>query len=88
MDGQRLELNRRRFLAGLSAVGVGSTLLPGALVAVAQDADVVTTEMLEAAQALDFEKAALLRDRIRRLRNEGTDSDSPSFSSQRRKRRR
>jgi len=52
MDGQRLELNRRRFLAGLSAVGVGSTLLPGALVAVAQDADVVTTEMLEAAQHL------------------------------------
>ncbi|MEE2637052.1 MAG: amidase, partial [Acidobacteriota bacterium] len=52
MDDKKLELNRRRFLAGLSAVGVGSTLLPGALVAVAQDADVVTPEMLEAAQRL------------------------------------
>ena len=51
-------------------------------------ANTLEKEMLEAAQALDFEKAALLRDRIRRLRNEGTDSDSPSFSSQRRKRRR
>ena len=50
MNEQKLALNRRRFIAGLSAAGVGSTLMPGALVAVAQDADEVTVEMLEAAQ--------------------------------------
>jgi Asp-tRNA(Asn)/Glu-tRNA(Gln) amidotransferase A subunit family amidase len=50
MDEQKLAMNRRRFIAGLSAAGVGSTLMPGALVAVAQDTDVVTVEMLEAAQ--------------------------------------
>ncbi|MEE2790898.1 MAG: amidase [Acidobacteriota bacterium] len=52
MDKQRLAMNRRRFLAGLSAVGVGSTLMPGALVAVAQDAAEVTVEMLAAAQEM------------------------------------
>ncbi len=50
MDERKLAMNRRRFLAGLSAAGVGSTLLPGALVAVAQDADEITVEMLGAAQ--------------------------------------
>ena len=50
MDEWKLAMNRRRFLAGLSAAGVGSTLLPGALVAVAQDADEITVEMLDAAQ--------------------------------------
>ena len=50
MDEQRLAMNRRRFMAGLSAAGVGSTLLPGALVAVAQDAEEITVEMLAAAQ--------------------------------------
>ncbi len=50
MDERKLAMNRRRFLAGLSAAGVGSTLLPGALVAVAQDADEITVEMLDAAQ--------------------------------------
>jgi Asp-tRNA(Asn)/Glu-tRNA(Gln) amidotransferase A subunit family amidase len=52
MDDLKLATNRRHFLGALSAAGLGSTLLPGALVAVAQDADVVTVEMLEAAQRL------------------------------------
>ena len=52
MDEQRLAMNRRRFMAGLSAAGVGSTLLPGALVAVAQDAEEITVEMLAAAQQM------------------------------------
>ena len=52
MDERRLAANRRHFLGALSAAGLGSTLLPGALVAVAQDADVVTVEMIEAAQRL------------------------------------
>ncbi|CAI8035698.1 Glutamyl-tRNA(Gln) amidotransferase subunit A [Geodia barretti] len=52
MDDVKLATNRRHFLGALSAAGLGSTLLPGALVAVAQDADVVTVEMLEAAQRL------------------------------------
>ena len=52
MDDFKLATNRRHFLGALSAAGLGSTLLPGALVAVAQDADMVTVEMLEAAQRL------------------------------------
>ena len=52
MDDLKLATNRRHFLGALSAAGLGSTLLPGALVAVAQDAEVVTVEMLEAAQRL------------------------------------
>ena len=52
MDEQKLEVNRRRFIAGLSAAGVGSTLMPGALAAVAQDADEISVEMLEAAQRI------------------------------------
>ena len=52
MDDRKLALNRRRFLAGLSAAGVGSAVLPGALLAVAQDADEITIEMLETAQRI------------------------------------
>ena len=52
MDEQKLAMNRRRFIAGLSAAGVGATLMPGALAAVAQDADEITVEMLEAAQRI------------------------------------
>ena len=50
MNEQKLAMNRRRFIVGLSAAGVGSTLMPGALAAVAQDAEVVTLEMVAAAQ--------------------------------------
>ena len=52
MDEQKLAMNRRRFIAGLSAAGVGSALMPGALAAVAQDAEEITVEMLEAAQRI------------------------------------
>jgi len=52
MDEQQLAVNRRRFLTGFSAAGLGSTLMPGALAAVAQDADTITLEMIEAAQAI------------------------------------
>ncbi len=51
-------------------------------------ANALEKEMLEAAQALDFEQAALLRDRIRRLRNQGTDPEPTSSPSRRRPRRR
>ncbi len=47
-----LEWNRRRFVATLSSLGLGSTLMPGALAAVAEDADTVTLEMVETAQRI------------------------------------
>lgn len=52
MDETRLALKRRHFLACLSAMGLGSTLMPEALVIAAQDADTVTLDILEAAQKL------------------------------------
>ncbi|MGB1070418.1 MAG: excinuclease ABC subunit UvrB [Planctomycetota bacterium] len=45
-------------------------------------------EMLEAAQALDFEKAALLRDQVQRLRGEETAPATPSPANRRGKRKR
>ncbi len=45
----RLDLNRRRFVAYFSAIGLGSTLMPGALTAVAQQAEEITPEMIESA---------------------------------------
>jgi hypothetical protein len=47
MDEDELALNRRRFLECFAAAG--PTLMPGALMAVAQDARQVTPEMLSAA---------------------------------------
>jgi Asp-tRNA(Asn)/Glu-tRNA(Gln) amidotransferase A subunit family amidase len=49
MDSERLEFNRRRFIGYFSSVGLGVTLLPGTLTAVAQDAQKITPEMVEAA---------------------------------------
>ena len=49
---QRLAVNRRRFITCFSTLGLGSTLMPGALAAIAQDAEVVTIDMIEAAQAI------------------------------------
>ncbi len=49
---ERLAWNRRRFVAGLSGLGLGSTLLPGALTACAADADTVSVGMLRTAQQL------------------------------------
>ncbi len=64
MDEQKLALNRRRFITGLSAAGITSALLPGTLAAVAQDAGEVTVEMLDAAQriaGLEFTRDELER---------------------------
>ena len=52
MNEVRVALNRRHFLACLSAMGFGSTLMPEALTIAAQDADIVTIEVLEAAQKI------------------------------------
>ena len=52
MDERQRAINRRRFVECLAAAGVGSALLPGALAAVAQDAEVVTIEMLRSAQQI------------------------------------
>ena len=52
MEEHHLPMDRQRFLACFSTVGLGSTLLPGALAAIAQDAQVVTLEMLEAAEQI------------------------------------
>jgi Asp-tRNA(Asn)/Glu-tRNA(Gln) amidotransferase A subunit family amidase len=52
MDESRVAFRRRQFLTSLSAMGLGATLLPEALLIAAQDADIITIEMLEAAQRL------------------------------------
>jgi Asp-tRNA(Asn)/Glu-tRNA(Gln) amidotransferase A subunit family amidase len=52
MNEARVALNRRHFLACLSAMGLGSTLMPEALTIAAQDADIVTIDVLEAAQKI------------------------------------
>jgi Asp-tRNA(Asn)/Glu-tRNA(Gln) amidotransferase A subunit family amidase len=52
MDEDGVALNRRHFVAVLSAMGLGGTVLPDALVVAAQDAATVTVEMIAAAQAV------------------------------------
>src|SRR5215203_6801217 len=52
MNEARVALNRRHFLACLSAMGLGSTLMPEALTIAAQGADIVTIDVLEAAQKI------------------------------------
>jgi Asp-tRNA(Asn)/Glu-tRNA(Gln) amidotransferase A subunit family amidase len=52
MDESQRALNRRRFLECCAAAGAGSTLLPGALAAVVQDAQTITIEMLQSAQEI------------------------------------
>ncbi len=47
-----LSSNRRRFLAYFSQTGLGATLLPGALLAVAQDAPRITAAMVREAAAI------------------------------------
>jgi Asp-tRNA(Asn)/Glu-tRNA(Gln) amidotransferase A subunit family amidase len=44
-----LSLNRRRFLEYFSSIGLGATLLPGALLAQAQDAPTITLGMVDEA---------------------------------------
>ena len=48
----RVALNRRHFFSCLSALGLGSTLLPDALTITAQGSDIVTLDVLEAAQKI------------------------------------
>jgi hypothetical protein len=50
MNEHGLALNRRRFLECFSTAGFA--LMPGALMAVAQDAPRITLEMLEAAERI------------------------------------
>jgi len=48
----RLAVNRRHFLECLSALGLASTALPEALTIAAQEADIITIDVLEAAQKI------------------------------------
>jgi Asp-tRNA(Asn)/Glu-tRNA(Gln) amidotransferase A subunit family amidase len=52
MNEERLALNRRHFFVCLSALGLDATLMPEALTIAAQGADVVTLDVLEAAQRI------------------------------------
>jgi Asp-tRNA(Asn)/Glu-tRNA(Gln) amidotransferase A subunit family amidase len=52
MDEQHRAINRRRFIECCSEVGLGATLVPGALAAVAQDARTITLDMLDSAQRI------------------------------------
>src|SRR5712691_4015597 len=52
MDERQHSINRRRFIECFSAAGLGSTLLPGALAAVARDAATITIDMLQDAQRI------------------------------------
>ena len=81
MDDQQCAMNRRRFLACLSAAGLGSTLMPGALAAVAQDAETITLEMIEAAQVIAG--LSFTRDEQERIveRLNGASSPLPAFDT-------
>jgi len=48
-NGERAEVDRRRFLGYFASIGLGGTLLPGVLWAAAQDAPEIKPEMVEAA---------------------------------------
>jgi hypothetical protein len=52
MDDRQRCINRRRFIECFSTRGVASALMPGALAAVAQDAETITIEMLQSAQQI------------------------------------
>ena len=45
-------INRRRFIECFSAGGAAAVLMPGALAAVAQDAETISIEMLQSAQQI------------------------------------
>jgi Asp-tRNA(Asn)/Glu-tRNA(Gln) amidotransferase A subunit family amidase len=74
LDESRLELNRRHFIGYFSAVGLGSTLLPGALTAVAQDAEKITPEMVAAAAKIAG--LALPQETLQAIANQLTGSRS------------
>src|SRR5262245_32840204 len=52
MDEGQAAINRRRFIECFSALGLGSTLVPGALAAVVQDAATITIDMLQSAERI------------------------------------
>ena len=52
MNEEQLALNRRHFFACLSGLGLNATLMPEALTIAAQGTDVVTLDVLEAAQRI------------------------------------
>jgi Asp-tRNA(Asn)/Glu-tRNA(Gln) amidotransferase A subunit family amidase len=52
MSDERLALQRRHFFSVLSAMGLGSTLMPEALMIAAQDADLVTIDALQGAERI------------------------------------
>jgi len=52
MNDERLSFNRRRFLACLSAMGLGATLMPEALTIAAQDSETITVDMLAGAEKI------------------------------------
>jgi Asp-tRNA(Asn)/Glu-tRNA(Gln) amidotransferase A subunit family amidase len=89
----RIEVDRRRFLAYFAAAGLGGTLLPGALLAVAQDAPEIKPEMVAAAAKIagvpltpEAEKAVAeglnrrggLVQNFQALRDMGLGNDTPS----------
>jgi Asp-tRNA(Asn)/Glu-tRNA(Gln) amidotransferase A subunit family amidase len=47
--GDRFTVNRRRFIAYFSSIGLGATLMPGAMLAVAQEAPQITLGMVDEA---------------------------------------
>jgi len=51
-DNKPLALNRRRFIEYFSSVGLGATLLPGVLLAQAQEAATITPEMVGCASKI------------------------------------
>ena len=52
MNDERVDIQRRHFLAVFSAMGLGSSLMPEALTIAAQRTDIVTLDVLEAAQKI------------------------------------
>ncbi|MCH8285926.1 amidase [candidate division KSB1 bacterium] len=52
VSSKKLAMNRRKFMAYFSSIGLGATLLPGTLVAVAQDTDEITVDMVIAAEKI------------------------------------
>ncbi|MCP4727493.1 MAG: amidase [bacterium] len=64
---ERSEINRRKFIGYFSAIGLSSTLLPGALAAVSQENETITADMLKSAEKIagiefhDEERKEILR---------------------------
>ena len=51
-ENRNANMNRRRFVGYFSAIGLGSTLMPGTMTAVAQDEETITADMIEGAARL------------------------------------